>query len=197
MITTSARSPHRPPAPLPILLILGLVCAAATQPAAAPPVTVTPQQSWDDAILYFVIVDRFVDGDPANNERDDPQPGGVGSFHGGDLRGLIDNLDEISGLGVTALWLTPVQKQIPGFVSGAGFFDWGYHGYWADDFYAIDERFGTEAQLSELVAAAHARGLKVLLDVVYNHCGYDSRYITEKGRAWLRFGSRCGDDDLT
>ncbi|MEZ4389253.1 MAG: alpha-amylase family glycosyl hydrolase [Candidatus Krumholzibacteriia bacterium] len=166
----------------------------AVAPAPTGPVPVVPQQSWDDAVLYFVILDRFADGDLAN---DQDVADGPGNFHGGDLTGLIDHLDEITGLGCTALWITPVVQQIPGYVSGGGFFDWAYHGYWADDFYAIDPRFGTEAQLKALVDAAHARGLKVLLDVVYNHCGYDSHYIRDKGRAWLRFGSQCGDDDLT
>ncbi len=160
-----------------------------------PPVTVTPQQSWDDAILYFVILDRFVDGDPTNDTN--VELGGKGTFHGGDLAGLIARLDEISSLGATALWVTPVVTQIPGFVSGAGFPDWPYHGYWADDFQTVDPRFGTEAQLKLLADACHARGMKLLLDVVYNHCGYDSHYIKDKGRAWLRFGSQCGNDDLT
>lgn len=159
------------------------------------PVAVTPQQSWDDAILYFVILDRWADGDPRNNQ--DVDLSGKGTFYGGDLAGLIANLDEIADLGCTAIWITPVVQQIPGFVSGVGFPDWGYHGYWADDFHAIDPRFGTEAQLAELVRQCHARGMKVLLDVVYNHAGYGSRYLQEKGRAWLRFGSECGDDDLT
>ncbi len=68
-------------------------------------------------------------------------------------------------------------KNIDGFVTGAGFPDWGYHGYWADDFYRLDPRFGTEADLKRLVDEAHARGMKVLLDVVYNHAGYDSKML--------------------
>jgi alpha-amylase len=190
---------------LPLLALL-VACAggpdsgpATTVPpaaeAAARPVRVTPQQSWDDAVLYFVMLDRWADGDPDNNQ--DVDLAGPGTFHGGDLAGLLAHLDEISELGCTAIWITPVQQQIPGFVSGAGFFDWAYHGYWADDFYAIDPRFGTEAQLKELVEQCHARGMKVLLDVVYNHCGYDSHYVQDKGRDWLRFGSYCGDDDIT
>lgn len=184
-----------------VFLSLLMGCSSTPEPVteapAAPvgPVNVAPQQSWDDAVLYFVILDRFADGDPTNNQ--DVDRNGPGSFHGGDLTGLLANIDEISDLGCTALWITPVQQQVPGYVSSVGFFDWGYHGYWADDFYAIDPRFGTEAQLTELVEACHARGMKVLLDVVYNHCGYESRYIMEKGRDWLRFGSYCGDDDLT
>ena len=178
-------------APAPVVTVL----ETAPRPGADGPVRIVPQAGWDDAILYFVILDRWADGDPHNNQ--DVDVAGPGSFHGGDLTGLIANLDEIADLGCTALWITPVQQQIPGYVSSVGFFDWGYHGYWADDFEAIDPRFGTEAQLKKLVDACHARGLKVLLDVVYNHCGYDSRYIREKGRPWLRFGSRCGNDDLT
>ena len=91
-------------------------------------------------------------------------------------------------------------KNIDGFVTGAGFPDWGYHGYWADDFYSLDPRFGSEADLKALVDDAHARGIKVLLDVVYNHAGYESTYLKDpKTRGWLRSEAlgTCGRDDLT
>ncbi len=164
----------------------------------AAPVTVQPHERWDDAILYFVVLDRFADGDPANNQGVDRAA--KGTFHGGDLRGLRGQLDELAGLGVTALWITPVVANIPGFVTGAGFPDWGYHGYWADDFYAMDRRFGDEAELKALVDDAHARGIKVLLDVVYNHAGYDSAYTKDpRYRGWLRTEGlgTCGQDDIT
>jgi glycosidase len=174
----------------------------ASQPAStAPPpqrVSVVPQESWQDAILYFVIVDRWADGDPGNNRNVDRSA--KGTFHGGDLAGLRQHLDEIADLGATAIWITPVVRNIEGFVTGAGFPDWGYHGYWADDFYSLDPRFGTEAELKALVEEAHARGMKVLLDVVYNHAGYDSSYLKNpKTRGWLRIESlgTCGQDDLT
>lgn len=183
---------HHPLARLAVLLVTLIVSLSAL--AATAQVSVQPQRGWSDAVLYFVMLDRFADGDRDNN---DDVGDGPGEFHGGDLAGLIDQLDEISSLGCTAIWITPVQQQIPGYVTGSGFRDWGYHGYWADDFHAVDPRFGTEEQLAQLVAAAHERGLKVLLDVVYNHCGYDSQYLETKGRPWLRFGSECGDDDLT
>jgi hypothetical protein len=80
---------------------------------------------------------------------------------------------------LTALWINPIVKNIDGFVTGAGFPDWAYHGYWADDFLAMDRRFGTEAQLKSLVEACHRRGIRVLLDVVYNHAEYGSRYLTD------------------
>ncbi|HEX4963310.1 MAG TPA: alpha-amylase family glycosyl hydrolase [Thermoanaerobaculia bacterium] len=176
-----------PPPPLP----------AAMAPAPARK-AVVPQESWRDAILYFVIIDRFADGDANNDQGVDRNA--KGTFHGGDLAGLRQQLDEIADLGATAIWITPVVKQIDGFVTGAGFPDWGYHGYWADDFYRLDPRFGTEAELKALVDDAHARGIKVLLDVVYNHAGYDSNLTKDpKTRGWFRTESAgtCGKDDLT
>ncbi len=169
-------------------------------PAAAPPprISVQPQRDWSDAVLYFVILDRFADGDPGNNRSVDRAA--KGAFHGGDLAGLRQQLDEIAGLGATALWITPLVKNIDGYVTGAGFPDWAYHGYWADDFEALDPRFGSEAELRALVEEAHARGLEVLLDVVYNHVGYGSRYLTDpRTRGWLRSEElgTCGTDDLT
>ena len=188
-------------------LALALVgCAVSPQPPpvpqpaaeAAPPIAVTPQSEWRDAILYFVVLDRFADGDPSNNLEVDRQA--KGAFHGGDLAGLRQQLDELAGLGVTAIWITPVVKNIDGFVTGAGFPDWGYHGYWADDFTRLDSRFGSEEDLEALVDDAHRRGIKVLLDVVYNHVGYDSGYTTAPAtRGWFRTenAGTCGSDDLT
>ncbi len=157
-----------------------------------------PATDWRDAVLYFAIVDRFADGDRDNDG--DVDLTSKSTFHGGDLKGLTQNLDEIASLGVTALWITPVVKNIPGFVSGAGFPDWGYHGYWADDFNKLDPRFGTEEDLKALVEAAHRRGIRVLLDVVYNHAGYNTQYLrNSRTRRWLRNDEdrTCGNDDLT
>jgi glycosidase len=161
-------------------------------------VAVEPHERWADAVLYFVILDRFADGDRSNNRSVDR--GAKGAFHGGDLAGLTARLDELADLGVTALWITPVVDNIDGYVTGAGFPDWGYHGYWADDFTRVDPRFGTEEELAALVQAAHGRGIKVLLDVVYNHAGYDSKYLKDpRTRGWLRTEQlgTCGRDDLT
>jgi glycosidase len=174
--------------------------AATTEPQ-PPPTTAaaaTGHEPWSDAILYFAIVDRFADGDPSNNQNVDINA--KGAFHGGDLKGLIKNLDHIAELGVTALWITPVVKNIDEFVTGAGFPDWGYHGYWADDFYKLDPRFGTEEDLKKLVNECHRRGIKLLLDVVYNHSGYDSQYTKNPAtKLWFRTEAlgTCGQDDLT
>jgi alpha-amylase len=152
---------------------------------------------WSGEILYFVLIDRFADGDPGNNQRvERNNPGG---YHGGDLKGLARHLDELADLGVTALWINPVQKQMgsgmfaqaPAHLRLPEFTHWGFHGYWIDDFEAMEPQFGTVEDLKHLVDEAHKRGIKVLLDVVYNHAGYRSRYEgrqTAAGEAWLRVG---------
>ena len=190
------RSLRRPLAVLRIpALALGLLLLAA-QSAAAAPKRRAPVDRWDDEVLYFVVLDRFANGDPRNDVAVDRSA--KGAFHGGDLAGLTQRLDALADLGVTAVWITPLVKNIDGYVTGAGFPDWGYHGYWADDFTRLDPRFGTLAELRALVKAAHARGIKVLLDVVYNHAGYGSQYLTNpKTKGWLRSGDACGQDDVT
>lgn len=184
-------------------------CTSTPAPSPAPPAllpTPTPEPppepprhtDWADAVVYFVVVDRFADGDPANNP--DVDRSAKGTFHGGDLEGLAANLDEIADLGVTTLWVTPVVKNIDGFVTGAGFPDWGYHGYWGDDFTRTDPRFGSEEELRALVDACHRRGIRILLDVVYNHAGYDSKMTTDpETRGWFRTEAlgTCGEDDVT
>lgn len=183
-------------------------CAGA--PPAAPSstarVAVVPQRDWSDAIIYFVLIDRFADGDASNNAHVDRR--NPGAYHGGDLKGLAQQLDEITALGATAIWINPVVRQIskplwaqgpPGSGWAQGFEHWGFHGYWADDFERLEPHFGSEEEFKALVEAAHARGLKVLLDVVYNHPGYSARYLTDPTtRHWLRPPhSDCGADPLT
>jgi len=187
------------------LLLSFCGCAGKTQapkqttaPAPVETVTPVPNFDWSQAVLYFALVDRFADGDLTNDTQVDRSA--KGTFHGGDLRGLIEHLDEISQLGVNALWITPVVKNIDGFVTGAGFPDWAYHGYWADDFTRMDPRFGTEEQLKLLVKECHKRGVRLLLDVVYNHAGYNSNLTKDpKTKAWFRTEElgTCGQDDLT
>lgn len=162
---------------------------------------------WADEILYFVLVDRFADGDRSNNARVERRnPGG---YHGGDLKGLTAQLDELADLGITAIWINPVQKQMskgmhaqaPAKLGVPEFTHWGFHGYWIDDFSAMEPQFGTREDLKKLVTEAHKRGMKVLLDVVYNHSGYDSPYrgrTTSTGIGWQRLGEgNCEIDAVT
>ena len=119
---------------------------------------------WRDEIIYQVIVDRFANGDINNDHR--VVQSALGRYQGGDWQGLIDHLDYLSDLGVTALWISPNVKNID---YDAGFD--GYHGYWTQSFTKINAHFGSPAKLRELVDKAHARGMKIILDIVANHVG--------------------------
>jgi glycosidase len=161
---------------------------------------------WSDDILYFVLIDRYADGDSTNNRRvERTNPGG---YHGGDLKGLTQHLDELADLGITALWINPVQKQVTQSIYASApklgipeFKHWGFHGYWIDDFTAMEPQFGSLDDLKHLVEEAHKRNIKVLLDVVYNHAGYGSSYEsrrTSDGQSWIRSGEgNCEVDPIT
>lgn len=114
-------------------------------------------------MIYFLLVDRFANGDPSNDgavDRADPQ-----AFHGGDLQGVIDRLDHIRGLGADTVWLGPVfaMRTEPFYGHGA------FHGYWVEDIAQVEPRFGDEATLRRLADELHRRDMKLLLDVVWNH----------------------------
>jgi pullulanase-type alpha-1,6-glucosidase len=131
--------------------------------------------------FYFVLPDRFSNGDPGNDHGGDASgdplvdgylPTDTGYYHGGDLDGLTSKLDYLEGLGITAIWLTPQYTnrwvQGDGTITGSSA---GYHGYWQIDYATIDPHFGTNAEMADLIDAAHARGMKVFFDVVLNHTG--------------------------
>lgn len=129
-----------------------------------------------DEVIYFVIPDRFENANP-NNDRGGFEgtrldhgfdPAAKGFYNGGDLQGLTQRLDYIAGLGVTAIWLGPIYQNKP--VQGAaGEESSGYHGYWITDFLSPDSHLGTEADLKAFVDGAHAKGIKIYLDIITNH----------------------------
>ena len=126
--------------------------------------------------MYFVMADRFANGSTANDAggltggrlETGLDPTAKGFYHGGDLKGLTGKLDYIKGLGTTAIWLTPSFKNRP--VQGTGSdASAGYHGYWITDFTQVDPHLGTNADLKNLVNAAHGKGMKVFFDIITNH----------------------------
>lgn len=129
-----------------------------------------------DEVIYFVLPDRFDNGDTVNDRggltgdrlATGFDPSAKGFYHGGDLKGLIRRLDYIQGLGATALWVGPIFKNKP-VQGGKGQESAGYHGYWITDFTRVDPHFGTDADFRALVDAAHARGMKVYMDIIANH----------------------------
>lgn len=138
----------------------------------APPV----RQAGDGEQFYFVMTDRFANGDPSNDEggltgdrlATGFDPTSTGFYNGGDIAGLHANLDYIEGLGTSAIWLTPSFKNKP--VQGTGSdVSAGYHGYWITDFTQIDPHLGTNAELEAFIDDANARGIKVYFDIITNH----------------------------
>lgn len=126
--------------------------------------------SWKDQIFYFVLLDRFSNGEKSNDSEVDLRD--PFAFHGGDLRGLIKRLDYLERLGITGIWLSPVfQNREPKFFKHSS-----YHGYWPWDFWNPDPRFGTFSELEELRKETRKKQMRLLLDVVVNHMGYDAEF---------------------
>lgn len=149
------------------MILLALACAARA------PVAEVREPEPPAELLYLLMVDRFENGDPTNDQASpgpavdlaDPQ-----AWHGGDLAGVRGRLDHLQALGVSKLWLTPVFRTRTEPMGG-----WGaYHGYWQWDPFQVEPRFGTEAELLALAMEAQARGIGLLLDLVSNHVGYEA-----------------------
>ncbi|MEM8765326.1 MAG: alpha-amylase family glycosyl hydrolase [Bacteroidota bacterium] len=167
-------------------------------------VTIEPEQEkevpfvWEGANIYFLLTDRFHNGDPENDvnfERTE-ETAVLRGFEGGDLQGVIQKIEEgyFTDLGINAIWFTPIVEQIHGPTNEGTGNTYGYHGYWTKDWTAIDPNFGTRKDLEKLVKTAHSKGIRVLLDVVLNHTGP----VTDKDpvwpEEWVRTGPACTFD---
>lgn len=126
-------------------------------------------------LIYFIMTDRFYDGDDSNNQFGDVNKNNPKAYHGGDLKGIISKLDYIKSLGTTAIWITPAAENTTG----------GYHGYWINDFYKVDPHLGSMNDLKDLVKEAHKRNIKVLMDYVVNHISPASQMLKEVPADWF------------
>lgn len=150
-------------------------------------------------VLYMLMPDRFANGTPKNDNIKGLYPYTVDRSqpslrHGGDLEGIRQHLDYFTDLGVTALWFTPVlENNSP---DGKGFST--YHGYATTDYYRVDPRFGTNEEYRRLVDEAHQKGLKVVMDMIFNHCGFEHPWVKDMPSAdwlntpeWLQGGEKA------
>jgi glycosidase len=139
-----------------------------------------PSPAWEEQVIYFVMTDRFANGDPGNDDQGKGEfdPANPGKYSGGDLQGLLDKLDYIQGLGATAVWITPPVANMwwDPLVSYGG-----YHGYWARDLTRVDVHAGTLDAYQALSSALHKRGMYLVQDVVPNHMGNFFGYATTCG----------------
>ncbi len=150
---------------------------------------------WESANVYFLLIDRFKNGNAANDKiinRTKPT-GKLRGFEGGDIRGVIQKLDEgyFTDLGINAIWMTPVVEQIHGSVDEGTGNTYGFHGYWTKDWTAIDPSYGTRADLKELVDKAHAKGIRIILDAVINHTGPVTELDPVFPSDWVRTSPKC------
>jgi alpha-amylase len=183
---------------LAVSLMLAFGSASAATPAATQPQA--KPFTWENATVYFLLTDRFNNGNPANDHaygrKDDAAK--ARGFMGGDLAGVTQKIREgyFDDLGVDAIWITPPVEQIHAPTDEGTGKTYGFHGYWARDFTAIDANLGTEKDLHELVDAAHARGIRVLLDVVMNQTGPVTADDPVWPAAWVRTSPACTYKDM-
>jgi alpha-amylase len=150
---------------------------------------------WESANVYFIVTDRFNNGDKNNDHtynRNKPT-GKLRGFEGGDIRGIIQKLDEgyFTNLGINVIWMTPVVEQVHDGVDEGTGFTYGFHGYWTRDWSALDPSYGTKKDLAELVQKAHAKGIRVMLDAVINHTGPVTAEDSVYPNDWVRTSPKC------
>jgi glycosidase len=177
---------------------LALLLAASAAPAQTAAPTDYRARLPQDEVIYFLLPDRFENGDTSNDRGGLTggrnvtgfDPTAKGFYHGGDLKGLTKRLDYIQALGATAIWVGPVfkNKAVQG---GPGQESAGYHGYWITDFTAVDPHLGTNQDFADLVTAAHRRGMKVYMDIIVNHTADVIQYRECVGKQDCPYRSRA------
>ncbi|WP_367756790.1 alpha-amylase family glycosyl hydrolase [Flavobacterium sp. WC2430] len=150
---------------------------------------------WESASVYFLLTDRFNNGDKSNdlNFNRNKTAGKLRGFEGGDILGISKKIDEgyFDKLGINAIWFTPIVEQIHDAVDEGTGLSYGFHGYWARDWTALDPNFGTKKDLAALVQKAHAHGIRIILDGVINHTGPVTNDDTIWPSDWVRTGPQC------
>lgn len=139
---------------------------------------------WDESVIYFMVTDRFFDGNESNNTASGAKTYGkdnAGLYHGGDFAGITQKLDYLEDLGINTIWITPIVENIPGVtVTDTGKedvpYNAAYHGYWASDFTKLNPTLGTKEEFQTLIDQAHSRGIRIMVDIVVNHAGYDTDF---------------------
>ena len=134
---------------------------------------------WDEAVVYFMMTDRFFDGNESNNTASgtDTYGDNPGLYHGGDFAGVTAKLDYLQDLGVNTIWITPIVENVKGVaVTDEGKedvpYNAAYHGYWANDFTKLNPTLGTTEEFETMISEAHKRGMRIMVDIVVNHAGY-------------------------
>ena len=150
---------------------------------------------WEGANLYFLLTDRFNNGDTSNDlnfDRTD-KTAILRGFKGGDIKGITQKIkgDYFTDLGINAIWMTPLVEQIHGSTDEGTGVTYGFHGYWTKDWTALDPNFGTREDLKELVESAHNKGIRIIMDAVINHTGPVTAIDAVWPAEWVRTSPKC------
>lgn len=154
---------------------------------------------WENANVYFMLTDRFKNGDTLNdvNFNRTLEASKLRGFEGGDLKGVTQKIEEgyFNDLGINAIWMTPIVEQIHGAVDEGTGATYAFHGYWSKDWTSLDPNFGTKEDLKKLVEVAHKNGIRIVLDAVINHTGPVTEIDLVYGDDWVRTGPQCNYQD--
>ncbi|PKI17204.1 alpha-amylase family glycosyl hydrolase [Colwellia sp. 12G3] len=154
----------------------------------------TTPEFWKNATVYFMLTDRFNNGDTTNDHSYNrtEKSATLRGFEGGDIKGIIEKIEDgyFTRLGVDAIWMTPLIEQVHGYDDSSGL-TYSYHGYWPKDWTAVDDNFGTEADLQKMISLAHKHNIKVLMDVIINHTGPETKSDWAWPKDWIRTTPLC------
>jgi len=151
--------------------------------------------TWEGANIYFLLTDRFHNGDTSNDTNFDRtnETAVLRGFEGGDIKGVTQKIKEgyFTDLGINAIWMTPIVEQIHDGVDEGTGYTYGYHGYWTKDWTSMDPNFGSREDLQELVTIAHNKGIRIVLDAVINHHGPATEIDGVWPTDWVRTSPKC------
>lgn len=182
-----------------ILLFVAISCLEKKQENTGSSKNIEKLFVWENATIYFLLTDRFNNGDTTNDINFDrnKETGELRGFEGGDIVGITKKIQEgyFNNLGINAIWFTPIVEQIHGDVDEGTGTTYGYHGYWAKDWTVLDPNFGTKEDLKKLVEVAHKNGIRIILDAVLNHTGPVTETDHVWPSEWVRTNPQCTYQD--
>ncbi|WP_298354247.1 alpha-amylase family glycosyl hydrolase [uncultured Dokdonia sp.] len=177
------------------VILLLISCKKEKTTVATAPVMEKAPFFWEASNMYFLLTDRFYNGDTSNdvNFNRTEETATLRGFEGGDIKGITTKIKEgyFTDLGINAIWFTPVVEQVHGPVDEGTGVTYGYHGYWTKDWTALDPNFGTKEDLKELIETAHTNDIRIVMDVVLNHTGPVTEQDPFWGTDWARENPNC------
>ncbi|MFZ1706027.1 MAG: alpha-amylase family glycosyl hydrolase [Saprospiraceae bacterium] len=180
-----------------VVLACGLIIFLSCNPKIVKTPTVESTENpgfiWENSTIYFLLTDRFYNGNPKNDFQHQKTPAPLRGYEGGDVLGITQKIEEgyFTKLGIDVLWMTPLVENIAGYVDEGTGNSYGFHGYWIKDWTAVDKRLGTKEEVRDMVKLAHAKGIKVIMDVIINHTGPVTSLDTQWPDDWVRTSPRC------